>query len=288
MTRPLRIEFEGAVYHVTARGNARQDIFVDDEDRETFLGVLSDVVARFGWICHAYCLMDNHYHFLIETPDANLSEGMRRLNGVYTQALNRRHDRVGHVLQGRYASIVVEKERHLLELARYVVLNPVRTETVGYARLWRWSSYRATAGQTAAPEFLTTRWILSQFYKNVSRARRAYRQFVKEGRGVSVWDGLRGGILLGSDGFVEQMRPLLAAHVASKEILKRHRLAARPSLEQLFSGVGADKAARDEKIHEATRVHGYTLAELQDYLGLHFSTISRIARRIEGAVREQK
>ena len=281
MTRPLRIEFEGAVYHITARGNARQDIFLDDEDRETFLGVLSDVVARFGWICHAYCLMGNHYHLLIKTPEPNLSEGMRHLNGVYTQAFNRRHARVGHVLQGRYTSIVVEKERHLLELARYVVLNPVRTETVRYARLWRWSSYRATAGQTAAPEFLTMKWILSQFYKNIGRARRAYCEFVKNGRGVSVWDNLRGGILLGSDEFVKQLRPLLGGLMASKEFLKRHRLAARPSLEELFSGVGTDKAARDEKIHEAARVHGYTLSELQDHLGLHFSTISRIARRVE-------
>jgi putative transposase len=288
MTRPLRIEFPGAVYYITARGNARQDIFSDDEDRETFLRVLSDVVARFDWICHGYCLMDNHYHLLIETPEANLSEGMRHLNGVYTQAFNRRHDRVGHVLQGRYTSIVVEKERHLLELARYVVLNPVRTRTVGYARLWRWSSYRATAGQTAALEFLTTNWILSQFYKNVGRARRAYRQFVKDGRSVLVWDGLRGGILLGSDDFVKQLRPLLTAQTGSKEILKRHRFAARPSLEELFSGVATDKAARDEKIYEATRVHGYTLAELQDHLGLHFSTISRIARRVEEATRAQE
>ena len=142
MARPLRIEFEGAFYHITARGNARQDIFLGDEDRVGFLAVLAGVVDRFGWICHEYRLMSNHYHLLIETPEANLSNGMRQLNGVYTQAFNRRHGWVGHVLQGRFKSILVEKESHLLELARYVVLNPVRANMVRYARQWKWSSYR--------------------------------------------------------------------------------------------------------------------------------------------------
>src|SRR4030042_5793823 len=126
MARPLRIEFPGAVYHVTSRGNARQTIFIDDEDRGGFLDLLSIVVERFNWICHAYCLMGNHYHLLIETPDGNLSKGMRELNGIYTQHFNRRHGRVGHVFQGRFKAILVEKDSYLLELCRYIVLNPVR------------------------------------------------------------------------------------------------------------------------------------------------------------------
>ena len=130
MARPLRLEFPGAVYHVTSRGNARAAIFLDDEDRPIFLGVLGAVVARFGWLCHAYCLMDNHYHLLLETPDPNLSRGMRQLNGVYTQRFNRRHGRVGHVLQGRFKAILVDRDGYLLELARYLVLNPVRAGRV--------------------------------------------------------------------------------------------------------------------------------------------------------------
>ena len=126
MTRPLRLEFPGALYHVTARGNARQGIYLDDQDRHLFLSVLSEVVGRFAWICHAYCLMDNHYHLLIETPQANLSLGMRQLNGVYTQRLNRRHARAGHVFQGRFKAILVERDAYLLKLARYIVLNPLR------------------------------------------------------------------------------------------------------------------------------------------------------------------
>ena len=174
MARPLRIEYEGAVYHVTSRGNARQGIFLDDDDRTGFLEILGRVVERYSWICHAYCLMTNHYHLLIETPNANLSRGMRQLNGVYTQAFNRRHERTGHVLQGRFKSILVEKESHLLELARYIVRNPVRAKMVRSPRDWRWSSYRATAGQSEPPGFLTTGWILSQFHQDLEHAARAY------------------------------------------------------------------------------------------------------------------
>jgi putative transposase len=160
MARPLRLEYEGAVYHVTSRGNARQDIYLVDPDRELFLSVVGATVERFSWLCHAYCLMPNHYHLLIETPEANLSRGMRHLNGVYTQAFNRRHMRSGHVLQGRFKAIVVEKESHLLELARYVVLNPVRARMVRSAKDWPWSSYRATAGLAEVPHFLTVGCVL--------------------------------------------------------------------------------------------------------------------------------
>jgi len=184
MARPLRIGFEGALYHVTSRGDARRDIFLDDADRVAFLEILDDVVSRFGWLCHAYCLMGNHYYLLIETPAANLSRGMRHLNGVYTQRFNRNHERVWHVMQGRYKSILVEKESYLLELARYVVLNPVRARMVRSARDWKWSSYRATAGQEPALELLTVKWLLSQFGADPSIAVTEYRRFVQQGRGL--------------------------------------------------------------------------------------------------------
>lgn len=130
MSRPIRIEFSGALYHVTARGNRREAIYVDDADRERFLTVLSEVVSVFNGVCHAWCLMTNHYHLLVEAPDGNLSKGMRQLNGVYTQASNRRHGRVGHLFQGRYKAILVDSDSYLLELARYVVLNPIRAGMV--------------------------------------------------------------------------------------------------------------------------------------------------------------
>jgi len=126
MSRPMRLEFPNALYHVTSRGNAQQNIYLTDADRQQFLNVLNHVCQRYNWVVHAYCLMSNHYHLLIETPDGNLSKGMRQLNGLYTQDFNRAHKRVGHVYQGRYKAILVEKQAYLLELARYIVLNPVR------------------------------------------------------------------------------------------------------------------------------------------------------------------
>lgn len=134
MARPLRIEIPGAIYHITSRGNAREPIFLDDGDYADFLNLLSLNLKRFNWILHAYCLMGNHYHLLIETPEGNLSRGMRQLNGTYTQWFNRKHNRVGHIFQGRYKAILVEKDSHLLELCRYVVLNPVRANMVKKAR----------------------------------------------------------------------------------------------------------------------------------------------------------
>ena len=157
MARPLRLEFAGALYHVTARGDGREDIYRADGDRRLFLDVLAEVWERCNWTVHAYCLMTNHYHLLVETPDANLAKGMRQLNGVYTQRFNRTYERVGHVFQGRYKAILVQKETYLLELARYVVLNPVRARMVRRAGDWPWSSYRAMVGEAAAPEWLQTR-----------------------------------------------------------------------------------------------------------------------------------
>ncbi|MDA1101451.1 MAG: transposase, partial [Proteobacteria bacterium] len=195
MARPLRIEYPGAVYHVTARGNAQAAIYLDDADRRSFLDTLALAIERHAWLCHGYCLMDNHYHLLIETPTANLGRGMRHINGVYTQAFNRRHGRVGHLFQGRYKAILVEREAYLLELARYVVLNPVRAKLAGIkaASDWPWSSHRAVAGEAAAPDWLTVAWLRRQF--GGDDATKAYRRFVADGmadRRSPLADGLQG------------------------------------------------------------------------------------------------
>ncbi|MGB5611855.1 MAG: transposase, partial [Sedimenticolaceae bacterium] len=160
MTRPLRIDLAGAPDHVTSRGDRREDNFPDNSDREDWLSLLEQVCERFNWRCHAYCQMTNHYHVVVETPDANLSHGMRQLNGVYTQRFNRRHGLVGHLFQGRFKGILVQRETHLLELARYVVLNPVRAGMVADAAEWHWSSFAAMTGAALAPSWLTTDWLL--------------------------------------------------------------------------------------------------------------------------------
>ncbi|HET8606633.1 MAG TPA: transposase [Gaiellaceae bacterium] len=177
MPRAPRIQYAGALYHVTTRGNERGAIFVVDADRELLLAILADVVERLGWICHAYCLMTNHYHLAIQTPQANLWQGMHMLNSRYVKAFQRREGRSGHLLEGRYRPTLVVRQEHLLEVARYVVLNPVRAGICERAEDWPWSSYRAAAGLAPRPSFLTTEWLLGCFGGNVRR----YREFVAAG-----------------------------------------------------------------------------------------------------------
>jgi REP element-mobilizing transposase RayT len=192
--RRPRIQYEGALYHVTTRGNERGDIFVLDADRELLLAILADVVERLEWICHAYCLMTNHYHLLIQTPQANLWQGMHMLNSRYVKAFQKRRGRAGHLLERRYRPILVERQEYLLEVARYVVLNPVRAGICRHAEDWPWSSYRATAGLAPRPHFLTTKWLLGSFGGSVRR----YREFVEAGSPAASVEGL----LLGLKGHV--------------------------------------------------------------------------------------
>ena len=280
MARQLRLEFPGAIYHVTARGNARAEIFLDNEDRDSFLAVFAECVARFGWLCHAYCLMDNHYHLLIETPDANLSAGMRQLNGVYTQRFNRRHGRVGHVFQGRFKAILVERDSYLLELCRYVVLNPVRAKMVRDAAQYGWSSYLATMGGASAPQWLQTDWVLGQFGKSRAVARRKYGEFVAEGVGItSPWSELKGQVLLGREQFVSELQPLLEGKSGLKEFPQAQRLMNRPALKTLFPArVKASKALRDEAICKACLEHGYSMADIARKAEVHYSTVSRVIK----------
>lgn len=281
MVRPLRIEFSGAIYHVTSRGNARCAIYGDDEDRRAFFSALDRVVVRFHWICHAYCLMDNHYHLLIETPEGNLSHGMRQLNGVYTQGFNRRHNRVGHLFQGRFKAIVVDRDSYLLELCRYIVLNPVRAGEVARPEEYRWSSYRATAGLRPGPAFLHSAWVLEQFGRKQGEARRSYQRFVEEGVDASSpWCEVRGQLVLGSPRFMEGLRPLLEGAAPSGEVPKAQRLAHRPTLaEALIKGGWKGRAERDRAVHQTHFLYGYSLSEIGRHLGLHYTTISRIVNK---------
>lgn len=281
MARPLRIEFPGAVYHVTSRGNAQADIFEDDRDRVMFLKIVGQVVKRFNWFCHAYCLMGNHYHLLIETPEGNLSSGMRQLNGVYTQAFNRAHHRDGHVFKGRFKAILVEKESHLLELCRYVVLNPVRAGMVERPEQYRWSSYLPTLGKSVQPEFLTIEWLLGNFPGSLPESRRKYRQFVKEGVGISEapWEKLAGQILLGTDTFIQKTKELLCGKEGVLEIPRKQRLVGRPLLgELILSGGVLSKQERNGLIRLAHLKHGYTLREIAQEFGLHYTTISKVIK----------
>jgi putative transposase len=283
MARPLRIEYPGAIYHITSRGNARSPLFDDDRDRRAFLMILEAVVGRYKWLCHAFCLMDNHYHLLVETVDGNVSLGMRHLNGVYTQAFNRRHHRVGHVFQGRFTSVLVERESYLLELCRYVVLNPVRAGIVKHAGAYRWSSYQATGGLVKPAPFLRVNWILRQFGTRPREAPKAYRRFVRAGmEEPSPWDEVKAQCILGSKEFIEKLKPALKDTSKVREIPEEQRLAFRPSLEELLPPEkAAKKEQRNEAIHKAHVNYGYTLSEIAWHLRLHYATIGRI---IKGAM----
>lgn len=204
MARPLRIEYAGALYHVTSRGDNKAEIYLDDSDRLQFLETMEAVCERFNWVLHSYCLMDNHYHLLIETPESNLSEGMRQLNGVYTQRFNRKHERVGHVFQGRFKSVIVQKESYLLELARYIVLNPVRARMVRSAKNWPWSSYLTTIDVVALQGGVNPNWILAGFAKRKTTAIDRFTLFVADGKGQPFpWESLRNQVFLESEDFVE-------------------------------------------------------------------------------------
>ena len=228
MARPLRLEFPGACYNLTARGDRQEPIFEDDQDRLVFLDLLAKEVLQQGWRLYAFCLMGNHYHLLLESPEPNLVQGMRRLNGVYTQAFNRRHRRVGPVLQGRYKSILVDKQSYLLELARYVVLNPVRAKMVASVEDWHWSSYLPTAGKIACPPWLAADAVLGLFGQGVP-ARRAYVRFVAEGlKQPSPWEKLKGQIYLGSEAFYARMQKRPPGKTP-KGVSRRQLSAVRPS-----------------------------------------------------------
>jgi putative transposase len=282
MARQLRLEFPGAIYHVTSRGNARQAIFLDDHDRLNFLDILGNIIGRYNWLCHAYCLMDNHYHLLIETIDPNLSLGMRQLNGVYTQTFNRKHNRVGHVFQGRYKSIIVEKDSFLLELCRYIVLNPVKANMVREPSQWVWSSYRHTAGLTSSSDFLTRSWLLKQFSQYEKQAMKQYVEFVNDGQTQEIkspWQHLQNQIFLGGTRFISNMREKLETQKEIGEIPRAQRYAGRPDLEVLFAAV-QNKQDRNQRIKTAHLDYGYTLKQIANMVGVHYSTVSRVLTNV--------
>jgi putative transposase len=280
MARPLRIEFPGALYHVTSRGDGQEDIYRGDTDRQAFLAVFGEVCERFNWWAHAYCLMTNHYHLLVETPDGNLSKGMRQLNGVYTQRFNAEHGRCGHVFQGRYKAIIVQKEAYLTELSRYVVLNPVRAGMVARPEDWPWSSYRATLGDLPCPPWLRRDWLLATFGEIEAAAVAAYRRFVEDGIGEpGPWEQLRHQVFLGSGTFVEGVRRKLPPDRDLAEIPRAQR---RREPKPLFE-YARSHHDRDEAIAAAYASGGYTLKEIGAFFGLHYAQVSRIARRVRDA-----
>ncbi len=271
MARPLRIEFSGALYHVTARGDRRERIYADDYDRTLWIDILGAVCARFDFAVHAYCLMGNHYHLLIETPLAQLSKGMRQLNGVYSQAFNRRHNLVGHVFQGRYAAILCEKESYLRELARYIVLNPLRANLVSSIEDWPWSSHGIVMGRTPSPTWFDCQYLLSHFGESVQQARMSYLSWVLDGVCAQrPLDEVQHQIYLGD---IPEVRNSRSNEILnSNEISRSAKQALLPPLHSYFSPY---KNARQGVI-DAFASHAFSQSEIASACGLSRRTVSRI------------
>ena len=284
MSRPLRIEYPGAIYHITSRGNARSDIYLSKEDRHTFLKTLEQVCERYHWHCYAWCLMTNHYHLVIETKQANLSRGMRQLNGLYTQTFNRRHHRVGHLFQGRYKAILIDKDSYLLEVGRYVLLNPVRANMVKSAGQYPWSSYRAMINKVNAPNWLAKDWILSQFGKREATAQKHFIKFMREAKNQSpLWEQLRQQLYLGDEQFVHRQQKQHKTEKDLSEIPKKQR-------RQVVKPLGfyaAKYKHRNDGIYTAYTSGGYSQKEIADYFNLHYSTVSKLVKQYEKAKKER-
>ena len=239
MARPLRLVYPGALYHITARGNERREIYRIDDDRSAFLSILSQAVERYRLILHAYVLMNNHYHLLLETEEGNLPLAIRHLNGLYTSYFNRTHRRVGHLFQGRYKAILIEKESYLLELSRYIHLNPIRVKKRTRLGSHRWSSYLDYIGKRDPPKWLMTKVVLSSFGKSRSGPESAYQRFVEEGiqKGIDrLWEKMVGQALLGGEEFLRSIRSKIEKG-RHREIPDRKHLEARPAFEQMRANV---------------------------------------------------
>jgi hypothetical protein len=226
--------------------------------------------------------MTNHYHLLIETPQPNLARGMKRLNSRYCITFNKRHRRAGHVLQGRYDCVVVQKEEYLLELCRYIVLNSVRAYMVEKPDDWKWSSYLATAGIDKPLPFLTTDWVLAHFGKMRRSACQNYIKFVCDGIGRDgPWEKIEGRIYLGDAQFIQEVEAWMDQALVSREVPLIQRKASRPKLEELFTEATlASKKKRNMRIFEAFQSHLYTQREIGEHLGLHPAYLSQIITQL--------
>jgi len=282
MARQLRIQFEGALYHIISRGNERKMIFLDDADRIKYINTLHKTIKRFNWLCHVYCLMGNHYHLMIETPDANLALGMKYLNQVYCQFFNWKYHRVGHVLQDRYKSYIVQKEGYLLHCCRYIVLNPWEAGLVDHPEGWQWSSFRATAGLEKPAPFLTTDWLMEIFGSDRKRARKNYVKFVEADMNEkSSKLEYKYQIFLGSDEFAESILKRYGPFSSMTDINNTQLGFARPTLNQIFNQCKLPKEIRNHAIRTAYRENKYPLKDIAEHLNMNPNYLCDIIKNQE-------
>ena len=306
MSRPWRIEFGGAFYHVLSRGVEKRDVFRDDVDRLSFLSILGRMSERFMIDLYAYVLMPNHYHLLIQTNAPNLSRSMQWLGTTYTGHFNRRHDRSGHLFQGRFKSILVENEAYLMQLSCYIHRNPVRAGLVERLAEYRWSSYIAYAYERAKPEWLDTELLLSQFTQ--PNRHKAYREKLQAyaAEEKRVWEDVRHGLLLGTEEFLDRIRSTYR-DVETHEEIPQQRMVARSLAPEVLLSKGAEilncnieafrrasristsqKEDRDLLIYLLWEEGKYKNYEIGDLLGLGYSSVSRRASLFRSKVEKDQ
>lgn len=302
MARPLRIEFEGAWYHVMNRGAARQGVFVSDDHRHRFLELLGDLASRFEIETHSYCLMTNHYHLLLHTPHGNLGRGMRHLNGVYTQYFNRDQRRDGALFRGRYKAILVDADAYLLHLSSYIHLNPLESGMVERLEDYPWSSYPAYVGRHKPERWLARDMVYSMLGGRAGR----YRSFVEQGVDEDVqrfYSGKYLSPILGDDVFKETVLERYGSD--DPEVPERKRLREPPSLDKIIDSVsmvvGCDRqhvyesvrgrrnVARMLVTHFASTIGQLTHREVAEVLGLkHYSAVASSRRRLKRLLEDDR
>jgi REP element-mobilizing transposase RayT len=273
MARPLRIEFPDALYHVTCRGNEQRAIFRSDRDRKAFLGFLAEAVRRFGWSVTAWVLMTNHFHLVIQTPQPNLSKGMHWFNSAYVGWFNRVHKRSGHLYQGRFKAFLIEKETYFAQVLRYVVLNPVRAHMVERPENYKWSSYRATAGLDAAPDWLDLTSVLPLFHRERESAQADYREFVcaKIDGEDCLWDKLTNRIFLGTETWTKEMRKIVEAKPRSTDHPRAQRAVGRPKMHAIVDAVAKAAGTSAVSIRDT---RGSVLRRLTAWIAWHEGLIT--------------
>ena len=298
MSRPLRIQFPGAWYHVTSRGNERNAIFKSKKDREKFLSYLESANERYRAIIHAFCLMSNHYHLLIETPASNISQILHHINGAYTTYFNVKRRRSGHLFQGRYKAIVVEKDSYCQELSRYIHLNAVRVGIVEMPGDYLWSSYPYYVGLKECPDWLTTDAVLVYFHEDRSVARKEYRKFVEKTFYKEIENPFKevfASTFLGREDFIKRAKDkwigFKNADVRNMPALRQ--LVDRPSLEKIQRSVEAvigegDSHCKKICLYLSQEIGGYTLKQIGSYYNMRGSAVSQSNKRFKQCIGEEK
>lgn len=301
MARPLRLSFENAVYHITARGNRREDIFHSDEDRRIFLDKINETLLKYSFVCFAYCLMDNHYHLFLKTLHPNISEGMHYLNTSYANWFKARHKITGVLFQGRYKSLIVDEDRYGVHLSAYIHLNPYRAGIVADLRDYPWSSYHYYIGGGSSPVELDTSLILKQFDNDIEMAWRKYETYVKENSMIDnpLKESYKG-IALGSEAFLKSIRERVQ-NIGKKREVPETKTVTVYTAEDIIQKVMDEFSIDREKIFNKKRGNFFrqmtlsllkqftsmSLKEIGEMFQMDYAAVSQACKRYEEKIKNQ-